>query len=389
MISVLRPDFDLTDLAALCGFNHNSRDFEKKASQWFKKKYCLTYSSGSAGLYHILKANQIKNRKILISAYSCCVITEAIVKSGNQPVFIDVEKSSFNARLTEKEIRKYQPNLGAVVVTNLFGLTDFSNLKWIKKKTNCLLILDDALSPDDVRRKSKHIFDYFLVSCNVRKPFSSLGGGIILTNNKLKHDKLKQYTLKYRKNLRFCKRVKKILLANLIFFSFLPIVYPLVSLLRRKTKILEFLFDEKKRDIYKEKLEYFVDMMSFQKRVGINQLIKLDNSLIKRQQIGNLYYRLLKDSFPQIRKYWKLDTPYSHIPFLSKDRDKLREVLIKKRVDTEKYFDYAIPQIKQYGVAKRFPRSEKLAKTIVNLPVHTKLKDKDVIQIVDVIKNQV
>jgi len=386
MIPAVSPDLDLKDLAAIYGLVNRSQDFENKLNRFFKRKYSLTYSSGSAGLYHILKSHKIKNKKILISAYTCCVMTEAIVKSGNQPIFIDTAKDSFNAKITQQIINQNQKDLGAVVVTNLFGITDFSDLPWFKQKRKFLLILDNALSPDNLY-KIQPTFNYYLLSCNVRKPFSCLGGGLILTNNPKNYQLLRQYTLKHRLSLSLAKKISKFFLANLLFFSFNPLIYPLVSFIRRHTKLVHSFFNEAEHDILKNRPDYFEDMMAWQKRLGINQLKKLKYQLRKRRQIGNLYYHLLKKHFPIVKQYWRLNTPYSHMPFLTPQRHALKKLLLNNKIDTEQYFDYAIPRINQYAIKKKFPRAEKLARNILNLPVYPKLKASTVKQIAKIAIN--
>ena len=185
MIPVLYPYLTWSDLCAFFTIGKNvDNEFEKKLSEKFKVKYSLTFSSGRAGLYHILKSNNIENKKVLVTAYTCCVVTEAISQSGNKIVFIDTNGESFNAEILEENLNKYKSNLGAVIITNLFGFSDdYKKLEFLAKKRNFLVIIDDALSPLDVSQVPKEIFDYIYTSCGVRKPFTCLGGGIVLTND--------------------------------------------------------------------------------------------------------------------------------------------------------------------------------------------------------------
>jgi len=387
MIPALLPHLTVSDFLVFINFFQKPDSlFKKKLQQQFKTKHSFTFSSGRAGIYHILKANKIKNKNILVSAYTCCVVTEAIVQSNNTPVFVDVNKDSFNAQITQSLIKKHQSNLGAVIITNLYGLVNFSDPFFLKKNKKILVILDDALSPYHIKHKPTGLYDYMLISCSARKPFSCLGGGIIFTDKQDKVETLKNYLSKNKLKSNSIKKFKKFILNCLLFLAFQPLIYPFTCLMKRKTWLLQSFFNEKNHDIYKPKPEYFEPMYDFQKRLGINQLKKFNWLTKRRKQIGNQYYRLLKPHFPFIKNYWQLNTSYSHIPFLHPQRDKLADHLAKNRIDTEKYFDYSIPQLIQYKTKGKFLRAQYLANRIINLPIYPGLTEKTIAKIVRKIK---
>lgn len=384
MIPALLPHLTITDFLAFINFLQKPDDlFKSKLRQQFKSKYSFTFSSGRAGIYHILKANKIENKNILVSAYTCCVVTEAIVQSNNTPILVDANKDSFNARITPSLIKKHQFNLGAVIVTNLYGLVDFPDPLFLKQNKKILVILDDALSPHHIKHRSTGLYDYMLISCSARKPFSCLGGGIILTDKKDKYEVLTTYLSKNKLKSKPTTTFNRFILSCLLFLAFQPLIYPLVSLIKRKTGLLQSFFNEKDHDIFEPKPEYFEPMHGFQKRLGINQLKKFNWLTKRRKQIGNQYYKLLKPHFPFINDYWQTNTPYSHVPFLHPQRDQLADYLYENNIDTEKYFDYAIPQIKQYKLNANYPHAQQLAAQIINLPIHPGLNKKTISKIVD------
>lgn len=384
MIPVLYPHLIWSDFIAFFSIGKDcSKAFEKKLNEKFESKYSLTFSSGRAGLYHILKANEIQDKSVLVSAYTCCVVTEAIVQSGNTPVFIDTKKGSFNAEISEAQIQEHVSNLGAVVVTNLYGLTDSSNLDFLKKYRDILVILDDALSPGHVPKRPKGIYDYIFISGGVRKPFTCLGGGIVFADEENKFKVLQDYTLRYRRRVKLSKKLKKFVLTFSFFFAFRGAIYPITSFIRRKTKLLASLFNEKTHDIHQENPEYFEDMCNFQKRIGMNQLKKFDYLLKRRREIGNIYYELMSPHFTWVENFWKKGVPYSHIPFLHHNRDELEKYLLRNNIDTERYFDYIIPEIDQYNAEGNFPNAEHVSRQIINLPINVGLNEKSISKIVD------
>ena len=161
MIPVLFPYLQLSDLISFFEVGKKiDKKFENKLNKLFNSKFCMTFFSGRAGLYNILKANNIQNKSVLVTAYTCCVVTEAIIQSGNTPEFVDTNDSSFNADIMKNYIKDYKSNLGAILVTNLYGITSFSEIELMRIDKNILFILDNALSPHHLLGDTKINYDY-------------------------------------------------------------------------------------------------------------------------------------------------------------------------------------------------------------------------------------
>ena len=181
--------------------------------------------------------------------------------------------------------------------------------------------------------------------------------------------------------------MKKIITLSLsIFFVFRPFIHSFTSFIRRKTNFLDLFFNEKYNNIYTNRPEYYWDMCDFQKRIGKNQLKKINFLINRRKEIGNLYYKLFSSSYPWVKQYWKVNTPYSHIPFLHPNRNELQEYLLKRGIETEKYFDYMIPELNQYKDDGNYPRAKYLSDNMLNLPINVALSKKTIAKIVATVK---
>lgn len=379
MIPVLYPHLEWSDLVAFfsVGKNVDAR-FAEKLGETFRSEYSLTYSSGRAGLYHILKSNGLTGKDVLVTAYTCCVVTEAIAQSGNRNLFVDTGDGSFNADMLEERINEHRENLGAVVITNLYGFSDYKKLGFLAKERDYLVIIDDALSPGDVPTAPRELCDYIYISGAVRKPFTSLGGGMVFTDDEKKFNALREYTLAHREAMPTGRAVREFLLTFLFFFAFRPAIYSMTSWIRRKTKILDVFFAEAGNDIHTVNPEYFHDMSDFQKRIGLNQLNKLGRLLELRREIGDRYYELLSPRFDWVKTFWRVGVPYSHVPFLHQDRDELERYLLENGIDCERYFDYVVPELAQYHDAGHYPNANGISEKIINLPINVGMDDADV-----------
>ena len=171
--------------------------FENNLSKFFKSKYCLAVSNGTAGLYLALKSlNLKKNDKIIISPFtflsaaSCCKLLNLKEK------FIDIDTKTLNINidLLEKELKKkiYK----AIIVTDFGGLpADWERLNSLKKKYNIYLINDNCHSlgskfKGDQGYAVKYA-DLAIQSFHPVKHITTGEGGCILTNIKKIHDKIK------------------------------------------------------------------------------------------------------------------------------------------------------------------------------------------------------
>jgi dTDP-4-amino-4,6-dideoxygalactose transaminase len=384
MIPALYPNLTWSDLFSFLSIGRPiNLEFEKKLTLKFGIKHAVTYSSGRAGLYHILKAHNLHKKNVLITAYTCCVVTEAIVQSDNLPVFIDTSAGSFNSEILESYLDN---NTGAIVITNIYGLTSsYEKLIFLARRKNIIVIIDDALTPGDIPKAPKDIYDYVYTSCAVRKPFTGLGGGVVFTNDDKQYQLLKAYTNSQRKKLNIFIQSKKFIFSSLFFLVFRPFLFSFTSLMRRKTSLLDSFFSEMNNDIYLLNQDYFFDMCDFQKRIANNQLKKIDRLLDERRKNSNLYFKLLNDHFEWIQYYWPKDIAFSHVPFLHPKRDELEKYLLKNGVDVERYFDYVIPNIDQYNNKDSYPNAEKIAKEILNLPMHVYLTEKHIRKITQLI----
>ena len=139
-------------------------------------------------------ANDIsKGHAVFTTNFSFFATTEVISLIGATPVFIDIDKRTFNTDppLLESQIIKIL-NEGklipkAIIAVNLFGqLADYSAIQKIAKKYNLLLIEDAAQSfgASYKNKKSCSFGDVAATSFFPAKPLGCYGdGGAIFTNN--------------------------------------------------------------------------------------------------------------------------------------------------------------------------------------------------------------
>lgn len=97
----LKPNYTFSDwLAVLNIFQKNPiESYENEFAKKFENDYGVMFQHGRTVLYALLKVWGLENDEVICPAYTCVVVPNAIVLSGNIPVFVDSDKNSFNMDL--------------------------------------------------------------------------------------------------------------------------------------------------------------------------------------------------------------------------------------------------------------------------------------------------
>ena len=119
----LKPYFNSKESRAILNpFNKKGAiaKFESAFAKKFENEHATMFAHGRTALFALLNVWQLKNDEIICPAYTCVVVQNAIVLSGNTPVFVDSEENAWNMdlKLLENQINE---RTRAIVATHLFG----------------------------------------------------------------------------------------------------------------------------------------------------------------------------------------------------------------------------------------------------------------------------
>ena len=122
-----------------------SRKFEKKIAKIFDKKHCLYVNSGSSALYIGIEAFNFKEgSEVITPALTFSTSVGCLVKNHLVPVFVDVEKNTFNINPAKIE-EMISDKTVAILAPNLLGnLCDWAKIKKIARKYKLIIIEDSA-----------------------------------------------------------------------------------------------------------------------------------------------------------------------------------------------------------------------------------------------------
>jgi UDP-2-acetamido-2-deoxy-ribo-hexuluronate aminotransferase len=162
-------------------------ELEKKLAEHTGTQYCLAVGSGTDSLLIPLMALGIGNGdEVITTAFSFIATAETIVLSGATPVYVDIDKKTFN--IDPKKIEAaITPRTKAIMPVSLYGqAADLEEINAIAKKYNLFVIEDTAQSygAGYKNKKSGACTTAAGTSFYPAKPLGCYGeGGAIFTND--------------------------------------------------------------------------------------------------------------------------------------------------------------------------------------------------------------
>lgn len=324
------------------------KEFEYSYADYIGVKHCLAINNGTNALFLTLLAEGIGvGDEVIIPVNTFIATAEAVSLTGARPVFVDVDKKTYNIdpyKIKEKITRKTK----AIIPVHLYGqCAEMDSILQIAKKYK-LIIIEDACQAHGAEYKGRKAGSIGKCAVFSFYPSKNLGawgeGGAIVTNDDTLAEK--------------------------------------VRLMRNHGS---------RNKYYHELIGGNFRMSEFQGAVLLTKFKYLDKWNERRNKIAKLYLELLKGNKNIILPY--VDNKNKHIWHLFVIRVKKREGFIKylkeNGVETMIHYPFPLHLTKAYKYLgyreKEFPIAERLAEEIVSLPMYPELKKEEVFYIVNVI----
>jgi len=398
MIRRLRPNLGISDLFSVLRPGGTRREFEEAVATEVGARYGLAFTYGHAGFFALLKALRVNGAEIILPAYTCRIMPDAVLATGNIPVFVDIDLADYNMDLDALR-SAITARTKVIVATHMFGYP--ANTDGIREIANDerICILEDAAQtfPGAMGDSGGLRGDVGLFSFGPGKPLFTLRGGVLVTNDTELYEELRSYRDGNMNSLppaQWAKRwallvVHYLLSRNLIYGLTWRLklskdtLYRLASLLRSAEEDPQSSGSEIPGD-------YAIRYANFQARMGLAQLRKSDLILSRRRALARLYSEVLP-AIPGFTPAPIVDgASYSLYTVRVKDRDAIHfcEQMRARDIETGRTFDYALPTLEKYSPYARglYPGAEQAGREVVNLPAHHDLTEKQIHYVADSIR---
>jgi len=321
--------------------------FENSLAQYLGNNYCIGVNSGTDALIFSLKALGIKkNDEVIVPSHTATATVSAVVSVGATPIFVDIEDNYLNIDPIDLE-KKISTRTKAIIMVHIYG-HPCEITKIIKiAAQNKIYIVEDCAQSLGATHNLKQTGSFGILSCFSFYPTKNLGGigdaGAVSTNNKELFEKIKMFR-EYGWN-------------------------------EEKVSILESnqsRLDEIQAAILNVKMKY------------------LDETLLERNEIAEIYSKNLNSLDIKIPN---ISPENQHSFHLYVIRIKNRQGVIEKLNSENIYpgIHYKVPVHLSPVFAKyphdALPVTERNASEILSLPLYPGLKKKEILKVIEGIKN--
>ncbi len=387
------PNFQSDDIALAvrllfrtCNTKKPLDTFRKEFRKYIGSSYVALFSSGRAGMYYCLKALGVgKGDEVLVQAFTCVSVPDAILWTGAVPVFVDVKRETYNVDPEDFE-KKITPHSKAVIVQHTFGIP--ANIKVVQSiaRRHGLVVIEDcahALGGSLHSLPLGSFGDLAVFSFGRDKMISSVFGGAVCVKDK--------------KTAKVLKEFEDHLLTPTLFFVYQQLFYLIIyaislpfyniglgKIILRATSMFGLLSKAIRPEERRGKMPPFIHY-AFPQKLGcllFHQWKKIEIFTRHRKAISEIYIKKL--SLP-LKSY-----PYIRVPFVVKNKIAFLDRAKRFGIHLGNWYRSPIdPSGKDATVFhyKKCKEAEFLAEHTVNLPTHINIKKMDAEKIIAFINN--
>lgn len=331
--------------------------FEEMVKDYVGCKYTIALNSCTAGLHlSLIAAGVAKGDEVITTPFTFAATANVILHVGAKPVFVDIQKDTFNIdpSLIEKAVTK---KTKAIIPVHYGGHPcDMDEILKIAKKHN-LVVIEDAAHAIGAKYKGKNIgtiSDYTSFSFYATKNITTAEGGMVCLKDKSAEEKIKIMSL-HGMSRDAWKRYGK------GGYWYYEVIYP----------------------------GFKYNMTDIQASMGIWQIKKLDKFINEREKVAQFYNKSFKDlpeiKVPVVKKYVK---HARHLYSIMLDLDKLKidrgqffKALDAENIGTSVHFIpvHLHPYYRDKFNLKRgnYPNAEYVFDRIISLPMNPTMTKKD------------
>lgn len=317
------------------------KEFEGEFAKYCGVRYGTAVSSGTAAIYLALKALDVKEgEEVICPSHSFVATAEPVQVLGAKPVFVDIGED-YNLDIDEVG-KKITDRTKAVICVHLYGqMCEMKRLVELTK-SHGLYLIEDAAQAHGAEYDGKKAGSFGDIACFSFFPSKNMtvagDGGMTVTNNEDLDAKVKAL----RDHGRDYRRKDGKFSSTLLGLNF--------------------------------------RMSEISAVIGMEQLRELDEWIGKRREIASWYNELLVDTDKLIRpkEFERRKHAYHLYVIRSERRDALKDFLSSNGIETGIHYPLAIHQQPIFSGIWSLPRTEKVCKGILSLPMYPGLERESV-----------
>jgi len=346
---------------------------------------CALFASGREGLLALLQSiGGQPGGEIIVQAFTCQVLPNAIGAAGMTPVYAEIEPATLNLDPADVE-RKLSPKTKAILCQHTFGIpADTHRLRALCDRYGLLLIEDcahiipDAAGPVSIGRDG----DVILLSFGRDKAISGITGGAILSR---KPDLSIKLRAKEGSASNFSLiRIKRLLLYPLVYSIARPLYgmgigKVILVLARRIGALVPILTKAEKQGTMEPTVHRMPNACCALALAEFKHLKEVNDH---RRSLSKLYLEECANRKLQILKSIHGDLPLQKFPLFVRGAEEIRRTLKKRNIHLHDGWTGCVicppgsPLEEAHYVPGSDPKAESCAQMILSLPTHPTMTEK-------------
>ncbi len=339
----------------------------------------FTYWKGRVALYTALKAMGVgSGDEVILPAFTCVVVPNAIMYLGATPVYVDIDKETLCASASAIE-SKISPKTKCILIQNMLGLSsEVDQIVHLAKKKGIYSIEDCTHGfGGNYKGISNGLHtDCAFYSSQWNKPFSTGIGGILYVKNETLIPVIEQLN-----NDLQTPSIKNVLVLRILLFARTYLLknwsyWFLLKLYRKLSALGLVVGSSSKQEIESihQPEHYFMGLSVVQAKKGVQALKQIDAVLKKRKKNGKTINDWMRNNDKYHLNSGLLpDHSFLKFPALVKNRVLFLKAAENHKIPMGDWFTSPLHPVQgdlsewKLSVAE-FPNALEISAQIVNLP---------------------
>ena len=346
------------------------------------------YMRGRVALYSILNALGIgKGDEVIIQAFTCLAVPTPIILLGAKPVYVDVSSSGYTIDIASLE-RSITDRTRAIVIQHTFGIPadmdrimEIAGARGIPVVEDCCHAIGSIYAEKEVGSFGTAAF----YSTEWAKPFNTGIGGILVLNDKeYKEDIEGQYAEMVSPPFKDVAilRLQYFLHETLLRPSFYWKIRDMYRFFSKKGMIIGTFSRE---ELERKKPDYFTHKMSsWQRKLLEREVAQVTEYISRKKALKRKYDDFFSGiDMPILSVSDKCDPVLLRYPLMVEDKEGLLAKAKEERIEVGNWFVSPVHPIEGEelkGVEYErgnCPEAERKANSCMNLPMHSKITEKE------------
>jgi dTDP-4-amino-4,6-dideoxygalactose transaminase len=353
--------------------------YEELFARLTGSRYAFSFGAGRMALFAILEALGVgKDDEIIIPAFTCVVVANAILYRGAKPVYVDIDPYTFNI-----DVKKIEPAITrrtkALYAQHTFGLPcDVKRIREVADRHGLAVIEDGALALGSFAGSMPvgSLANAAFFSTDRTKTISTHVGGMAVTNDPIVADKLGaiQQRAPFLDDFTVRRILLTFLLEYVLFSARMLWIGRAIHIVMMKTSLL-FHFRDELDTAIPSAYPFPCRLSSAQAEIGIRQLEGLRENVKHRHEIVDYLESKIKWNVSRLDEIER--SALLRYSFLVDDR-KAFEARFHRYFDLGIWFT-SVLQCREHNLdlvgyrTGSCPVAEYVTRHIVNFPTHARI----------------